>query len=1225
MTDPRIIRTLSHVLLTAGWWAVSINLVSGQQPAPSSSADEVAIRDRFAKDVQPLLNKYCLRCHNPDEMKSGIRVDQLDGRLADRRLFLWKNIQAQLAEQAMPPEDEPQPTAAERKLLEQWIRDGLVTALSRQTEKNGAVRRLTVAQYRNTLRDLLGIQDDLTDVLPADAVSKDGFLNNQDTMLLSPLLVEAYFRIAERALELCIVDEQQQPTIQKFRMDLGAGINAEPFPERLILGANSHLLQNTDFVVTQPRPNKSFPFTSLAMRTKYRFVEGYRGNATVRGWRDYDSIYHAVFACMRGTPGYPKGLPYQTVADGLLLRPAIPSAELFQVESTYGPKANFKISLRQLPDHGRFRVTVQAAKYDDGLLLDSKAPSQPAAIDGAITWSRQSQARSVEVPQEGVYQVDVHLGAESSVEPDGSKLKEGLIGAWSLDGNAVSAVAEHELKGELARGAKYVDSPFGQAVHCDGGTGAVVVPREDVMNVGEGDFTVAAWIHPRGLRQAGIVALGGYGYTHGWVFDMPAGNGVLRIETADENNQSNGTVQSPPGAITNNRWQHVAAVVRRGDGQTRLYVNGFQVATGTVNPANLDNANMALHIGRIPDANLFRGEIDEVRFYRRALEVAEIKALVQPGSQFVQPPPSEKGKQLKLTLGDRVLAGKHMQPAFVAVHLAAGTLPVQTEYQGKASIQRVVLTPLQATDPLAQRFEKFARRNPRLGVHVGLRRDCGSTLTQVGSAVDVANTELQDYVFEDAISNYPSPNVEKDNVNYLAGVREIGVRSEYTDGREISRLRIRSVTFEGPFYEQWPPKAQRAIFVESSHPQDSRAYAEEIIQKFATRAFRRAVTDAEKNSLLAVWDETFAETGDFQRSVKDALLVVLTSPQFLFLIEQSETPQPEPLDGFELASKLSYLLWNSAPDQQLLQLAGSDRLRDRLDGEVGRMIQDPRFHRFTTEFATQWLSLDKFDVLEVDRQRFPRLTRDTRTQLRQEPVYYLEHLLRHNLPLRTLVQADFIMANEVVADYYGLGERTESGFSFVPIKHQHAHLGGLLSQAAILAGLSNGREANPVKRGAWLARKMIAEPPDDPPPNVPALPEEENTKLSLRQQLERHRNQEGCAKCHAGIDPWGLPLEQYDAGGLFQPAKKTADARSTLPDATEIADADALKAYLADERLDQVAFSFLKHFATYAIGRQLTYNEIEFLKRSRLELKGDGYRMQDLMRFIIQSDLFLEK
>jgi hypothetical protein len=375
---------------------------------------------------------------------------------------------------------------------------------------------------------------------------------------------------------------------------------------------------------------------------------------------------------------------------------------------------------------------------------------------------------------------------------------------------------------------------------------------------------------------------------------------------------------------------------------------------------------------------------------------------------------------------------------------------------------------------------------------------------------------------------------------------------------------------------------------------------------------------------MAVWESSYAESNDLLQSTKDALLVVLTAPQFLFLVESSRTPAPEELDAYELASKLSYFLWNAAPDAHLLQHAAKDTLHQSLDSEIDRMIRDRRCEQFVQEFTSQWLSLDKFDVVEVDQKRYPKLTRDTKTQLRQEPIHFLQYLIEHNLPLRNVLQSDFILANEVVASYYDLADQTQSGFQFVPIKHQNANLGGLLSHASILAGLSDGRESNPVKRGAWLARKIIAEPPDDPPPNVPQLTEDDGSHLTLRQKLERHRNQQRCIKCHAGIDPWGIPFEKFDAGGRFK-KDPGVDARSTLPDETEIADLNGLKAYLANDRIDQVAFSFLKHLATYAVGRSLTYNEIVFLQEKGLELKSTGYRMQDMIQFVIKSELFLTK
>ncbi|MEO7648826.1 MAG: DUF1592 domain-containing protein, partial [Bryobacteraceae bacterium] len=731
-----------------------------------------------------------------------------------------------------------------------------------------------------------------------------------------------------------------------------------------------------------------------------------------------------------------------------------------------------------------------------------------------------------------------------------------------------------------------------------------------------------AWIRPEQLRRAGIVALGGHGWAHGWYLEMPDNKGILRIETSGPDNQSNGVVSSEPGVISAKAWQHIAAVVRRGKNETRLYVNGYPVAKGQIGPANLDNPKVKLHLGRIPDAQQFRGELDEVRIYRRALDEAELQALVEPGRAFVKPPP-EKPPVVTLTLGDRQFAGTLKQPAFLAVRLEAGSLPLDVQQSGATGFDRIGFSPLAATHPIAERFRVLEKRSPRLGVHLGLRRDCGSTFAPVGPPQTVASGKLTRLVFEGAIRNFPSPDVEKDNVNYLAGVREIAVRSEYTDGRDMPRLQIRSVEFEGPFYETWPPPSHRKIFADSARKSDLPAYATEIIRGFAARAYRRPITEAEESALMAVYRKSSGAGGSFQQSVKDALQVVLTSPQFLFLVENSSTPKPEPLNEYELASKLSYFLWNGPPDRTTLNLAASGALRKQLDAEVGRMIEDPRFSQFIREFVPQWLSLDKFQVLEPDRKRFPMLTRDTRTQLGQEPVQFIQYLIRHNLPVKNLIASDFLVANETVASYYDLAGKTESGFQFVSIPHGRRELGGVLTQAAIMAGLSDGRESNPVKRGAWLARRIVAEPPADPPPNVPALKEDTTQELTLRQRIERHRNQPGCVQCHAKIDPWGVALEEFDAGGRMK--QQAVDARSTLPDQTEVAGVNELKRYLAQDRIDQVAFSVFKHLATYGTGRTLTYGELNQLKKDGLQLRASGYRMKDMIRFVVSSKLFLEK
>jgi len=1185
-------------------------------PAQTPESSQKALEQSFEQTIKPFFAQNCIKCHNTDLSTAGIRVDQLDATFDDRQIPVWEAILRRVRGGSMPPKGLPQPTAEDRARVSDWISHSLEVARLRPAPKNGLVRRLTVSQYRNTLRDLLGLDEDLTGGLPPDAVSKDGFVNNRDTLQISPLLTEAYFEIAEKALDAAIVDPKTKPVIQDFRVDFGAGINPAPLPETLILGAGSALLDNPDFTVTQVVPQKPFPFEPFHMRTKFRFIEGYRGNDTVRGWRDFDSIYHAVFADMRGSKGYPRGDPYNTVPEGLLLRPAIPNDEIFGADGTEGPKANFKISLRELPEDGRFRITVTAARYNDALLLDPGV--QPASSEGAVVWNDPKTPGTITFPKAGVYQVDVEEPDHKNPQPDASHLTTGLAGSWPADTTAV---------GHLEGKAKVVDSPLGKAISFSDAGDEFTVPRaalptDDSVNVGEGDFSVSAWIHPAELRRGGIVSLAGTERgLQGWYLEMPDPRGALRFRTIGQTDEANAAVTSPAGTIKANAWHHVAVVVRRGRNETRLYVNGGLVARASTGSAQFDATRADLKIG-----TAFQGELADVRFYNRPLEDAEIQALIQPGlklpsKDFAKARP-EKKTQVTLSLGDRKFSAALQQPAFLVLRLDAGPLKVKSQNTGVHDLDRIVFTPLPPTGDVAKRFLAFEKRAPRVGVHLGFRRDCGSTFAPVGPPQTVAGEKLSKYVFEGAMRNFPSPSLGKDNVNYLAGVHEIAVRSEYTDGRDMPRLQIRTVEFEGPYYESWPPPSHKNIFIESEHKNDPATYAREIVNRFATRAYRRPVTPSEEAALVSVYQKSAASGRDFQESVKDALLVVLTSPQFLLLVEKSKSPAPEPLEPYELSSKLSYFLWNGPPDRKTLRLAAAGTLRTQLDSEVNRMIADPRFSQFMREFTGQWLNLEKFDVLEPDRKRYPKLTRDTRAQLRQEPAEFLQYLVRNNLPVRNLVQSDFVMANETVASYYDLSEKPDTGFKFVPIVHKRPELGGLLTQAAIMSGLSDGRESNPVKRGAWLARKIIAEPPADPPPNVPAL-KEDKAGLTLRQRIEQHRDQPGCRQCHAKIDPWGIAFEQFDAGGRLK--TQPVDAKSTLPDNTEINGANDLKHYLAEDRIDQVAFSFLKHLETYATGRTLTYSELAWLKQDSQKLKANGYRMQDMFRYVAGSKVFLEK
>ena len=975
-------------------------LAQDNEPGKSEPS---SLRSEFRETVEPILENYCYRCHGPEKKKSGVRVDIIDGSLEDKQLFLLKHILKQLEEDAMPPEKEPQPTAQERKVVLDWVNRALLAGERKVRARNGSVRRLTVEQYHNTLRDLLGVEDLLAKALPADGVSKEGFRNNQDTLLLMPQMMETYFEIAEKALDLCLVDETKKPRIQCFRVELGKGVNKKPTADKLVLNG-PNLLPKENFLIRQVVPDKPFPFEPLTMRTKFRFIEGYAGNGTVRAWKDFEGIYHNVFAALSGkfTGGLNYGRSHVFVPEGLLLRPRSPETENGNPPAQ-GPSPTFSMPLRELPSSGLFQLTVEAARYNDGLQPNSVSTDAKNLFAVNVTGG---QGASLEIPAEGVYQIDV-----------------------VLEGH----------------------------------------PRDDVM-------------------------------------------------TAD--------------------------------------------------------------IGK--------------RTFSRRL----------------------KGKFSKDAKGEVVIP-------FLVARFSKGSSPIKVGNGDGKNLRRVHVTPVSNESTTGRQFATFEKRAPTVSAHIGIRTDVGPRFTRVNQLMAVPSNTVERYSFRAPISSFPAPETEENNANYLAGLWEIAIRSEPSGDRQIPRLLLRAVEFEGPFYETWPPQGHRNIFFDSKHSNNPTTYAREVLGRFGSRAFRRPLTAGELDSLMKVWQKSYSREQNFRQGVRDALLVILTSPQFLFLVEESTGPHAEPLSLYELASKLSYFLWNTAPDARLLKLAEDGKLKAAVPAEIDRMVKDNRFLQFTEEFVSQWLSLDKFDVVNINHGTFPRLNRETRRELRKEPVSFMTHLLRNNLPLSNLIDSDFIIVNEVVEDYYGITGYAGQGFDFIPVRHESETLGGVLTQAAILSGLSDGHESNPVKRGAWLARKIIAEPPKPPPPNVPDLGKETKGR-TLRERLEQHRNQEGCAQCHQKIDPWGLPFEAFDAAGL--PKQEKVDAGATLPDSKEVADANELKHYLSVDRIDQVAFSFLKHLASYGIGRSLTFNELEYLKNEgKKTLKPGGYRMKDCIRLVIESPMFMEK
>ena len=342
---------------------------------------------------------------------------------------------------------------------------------------------------------------------------------------------------------------------------------------------------------------------------------------------------------------------------------------------------------------------------------------------------------------------------------------------------------------KVTKAVKVEDSPVGKAISLSDDSGGLVVPRksiptDDAHNVGEGDFTVALWMHPAKLKREGVISLGNAERSQGWFLDV-ADRGVVRFQTGLQpalrrlpKLRLTLTVSTPTGAIHDNAWQHIAVVMRRGRNDARIYVNGSLITKAAAGYAEFDDLTADLRIGHTPLAPAFDGQLADVRIYRRPLDDSEILALVQPGKQFVKAAPAQprqfgraaqdRRPDVTLTLGDREFDGS-LQPAFLVVRLDAGELPYHVKYNGALDLKRIALTPVSAESDIGKKFQSFEKRSPRLGVQLGLRRDCGSTFAPVGAPQNVAGEKFTKYVFEGAIDNFPTPVPDKDIVNYLGG------------------------------------------------------------------------------------------------------------------------------------------------------------------------------------------------------------------------------------------------------------------------------------------------------------------------------------------------------------------------------------------------------------------------------------------------------------------------
>ena len=423
------------------------------------------------------------------------------------------------------------------------------------------------------------------------------------------------------------------------------------------------------------------------------------------------------------------------------------------------------------------------------------------------------------------------------------------------------------------------------------------------------------------------------------------------------------------------------------------------------------------------------------------------------------------------------------------------------------------------------------------------------------------------------------------------------------------------------------------IFIcQPSETVDQRPCAEEIIGNLARRAFRRPVTDEDVNLLMALYESGYALAG-FEGGVRDALSAILASPHFLYRAESGdEAGGTRTLSDLELASRLSFFLWSSLPDEELLNLAIESRLGDPgvLGRQVSRMLADPRAMSLIDDFAFQWLDLAKLDEITPDRGQFPHASGllDPRAMLKEELRLFIDSVLRGDRSVVELLTADHTFLNERLAMHYGIETVKGSRFRRVTLNDTARH--GLLGKGAILMATAYPNRTSPVLRGAWILDRVLGAPSPEPPPDVEPLPENRRGQpaRTLRERLEQHRANPACFACHGVMDPLGLALENFSAVGQFRtndPETRTPiDTSGLLPDGTSIGGPEDLRRALV-ARPERFVQAFTENLLTYALGRGIDYRDMPTVREIVRRAEADDSRFEAIVLGIVSSDAFRKR
>ncbi|VAX39127.1 Protein of unknown function DUF1592, partial [hydrothermal vent metagenome] len=446
-------------------------------------------------------------------------------------------------------------------------------------------------------------------------------------------------------------------------------------------------------------------------------------------------------------------------------------------------------------------------------------------------------------------------------------------------------------------------------------------------------------------------------------------------------------------------------------------------------------------------------------------------------------------------------------------------------------------------------------------------------------------------------------------------------------------LFVRSISIEGPFhknpYDHLSKQHQQIIFTRPTKSKKLKAAAREVMRRFTTRAYRRPVKEDELDRLVKLIETTVKQGETFEQGVQLAMQAVLVSPYFLFRVEVDKTPNnPQVkhlLSDYELASRLSYFLWSSMPDEKLLQLASENKLHQSnvLKKEIKRMLRDKRSKALVDNFFTQWLNLRTLDEVQPDKKKFAQFDHSLRKAMRKETEFFTAQIIKENRSIIDLLDADYSFVNERLAKHYGMKNIKGNHFRKVKLPPQRR---GVLTQASILTLTSESTRTSPVKRGNWILLNILGETPPEPPAVVPPLEKAQKAlpHASLKMQMALHSTDPACAICHNVMDPLGFGLENYDAIGHWREkdGKHLIDAAGKLPSGETYSGAVEMIQILRKQK-EGFSRTITRKLLIYALGRGLSPYDRCVIDDITKAMKKEDYRFETLVTQIILSKPFL--